>query len=184
MPELNSLGWLRGKKEAIINNNINNNGFKNALDDALNYQIIESNPQRISKLKPYINKYNWEGINFPAGSKEWQKFERNNNTIALNILYLKNDAKRINIAYKSKYNNKRKKQVNLLIIGDGKIYHYLAITNLSGLLQGNSSNHRGDFYCLNCFNAYATKNKLKEHEEICNNHNSCRIEMHDWSNKK
>ena len=70
LSELNSLGWLQCKKEAIINNN---NNFQNALDDALNYQIIENNPQRISKLKPYINKYNWEGINFPAGSKEWQK---------------------------------------------------------------------------------------------------------------
>ena len=35
--ELNSLGWLRGKKEEIINNNNNNNSnFQNALDDALN----------------------------------------------------------------------------------------------------------------------------------------------------
>ena len=42
----------------------------------LNYQTIETHPERISKLKPYINKYNWEGINFPAGSKEWQKFEK------------------------------------------------------------------------------------------------------------
>ena len=79
LSELNSLGWSCSKKEAIINNN--NNNFQNALDDALNYQIIENNPQRISKLKPYINKYNWEGINFPAGSKEWQKCERNNDTM-------------------------------------------------------------------------------------------------------
>ena len=57
--ELNSLGWLRGKKEAIINND---NSFQNALDDALNYQNIKINPERISKLKPYINKYNWERI--------------------------------------------------------------------------------------------------------------------------
>ena len=69
------------------------------------------------------------------------------------------------------------------MIGDGKKYHYLTVTNLSGLFQGNSSNHRGDFYCLNCFNSYTTKNKLKEHEEICNNHNSCRIEMPESSNK-
>ena len=34
------------------------------LDDALNYQTVESNPQRISKLKPYIKKYNWKGIHF------------------------------------------------------------------------------------------------------------------------
>ena len=59
--ELNSSGWLRAKKQAIINNNNNNNDFQNALDDALNYQAIEKNPQRISKLKPYINKYKGKG---------------------------------------------------------------------------------------------------------------------------
>ena len=73
--ELNSLGWLPGKKEAINNNNNNknNNNFQNALDDSLNYQTIKKDQKRISKLKPYINKYNWEEINFPVGSKEWQK---------------------------------------------------------------------------------------------------------------
>ena len=97
MSQLNFLGWLRGKKELIINNNSNNNNnnnFQNALDDALNYQTIETHPERILKLKPYINKYNWEGINFPAGSKEWQKFERNNNTIAPNVLYVKHNTKK------------------------------------------------------------------------------------------
>ena len=62
------------------------------------------------------------------------------------------------------------------MIGEGKKYHYLAVTNLSGLLKGISSNHKEDFYCLNCFNSYTTKNKLKEHEEICNNHDGCHIE--------
>ena len=117
--------------------------------------------------------YNWEGINFPAGSNEWQKFEKNNDTIALNILYVERFTNKISPAYKSKYNSKCKKQVTLLIIGDGTKQHYLVVTNSSGLFQGNSSNHRGDFYCLNCFNSYATKNKLIEHEEICNNYNSC-----------
>ena len=69
------------------------------------------------------------------------------------------------------------------MISEGEKYHYLAITNLSGLLQVNSSNHEGEFYCLNCFNSYTSKNKHKEHEEICNNHNSCCIEMPEWVNK-
>ena len=162
LSELNSLGWLRGKKEAIINND---NSFQNALDDALNYQTIKTNPERISKLKPYINKYNWEGIDFPAKPKEWKKFERNNKTIALNILFIPHNTEIIRVAYRSEYNNKRKKQVILLMITDGKKWHYLAVTNLSALLAKKSSNHDGDFYCLNCFNSYITKNKLKEHEE-------------------
>ena len=62
-------------------------------------------------------------------------------------------------------------------ITDGNKWHYLAITNLSALLQGMSSNHDGDLYCSNCFSSYTAKNKLKEHEEICNNHDSYQIEM-------
>ena len=77
MSELNSLGWLRSKKEGIINDN-NSNDFQNAVDDALNYQAVKTNPERISKLKTYINKYNWKGIDFPAGPKDWIEFERNN----------------------------------------------------------------------------------------------------------
>ena len=55
LSELNSLRWLWGKKEAIINGVDN---FQNALNDALNHQNIEKDLQRISKLKPYINRYN------------------------------------------------------------------------------------------------------------------------------
>ena len=54
---------------------------------------------------------------------------------------------------------------------------------MSALFKEKLSNHKEDFYCLNCFNSYTTKNKLKEHEEICNNHDSCRIEMPKWVEK-
>ena len=128
LSELNSLGWLRGKKEAINNNNNNNNNnneFQNVLDDALNYQTIEKHPERISKLKPYINKHNWKETNFPATPQDWKKFELNNKTIALNVLYIPHNTKTISVAYKSEYNNKRKKQVILLMISNGKKQHYL-----------------------------------------------------------
>ena len=45
LSELNSSGWLRGKKETIISGD---NDFENTLDDALNYQNIETHPERIS----------------------------------------------------------------------------------------------------------------------------------------
>ena len=128
---------------------------------ALNYQNIKTNPERISKLKPYITKYNWQGIKFPAEPKDWKKFQRNNKTIALNVLYIPHNAKTISVAYRSEYNNKRKKQVILLMITNGKKCHYLAITNLPALLRGKSSNHYGDFYCLNCFDSYTTNINLK-----------------------
>ena len=156
--ELNSSVWLRGKKETIISGD---NNFENALDDALNYQNIKTNPERISKLKPYINKYNWKGIKFRAEPEEWKKFERNNKATALNILFILHNTKTIRVAYKSEYNNQRKKQVILLMITNGKKWHYLAITNLSALLRGKSSNHYGDLYCLKCFNSNTQEINLK-----------------------
>ena len=104
------------------------------------------------------------------------KFEKNNKTIALSLLYLPCNTKTISVAYKSKYNNKRKKQVILLIITNGEKQHYLAVTDTSALFKKISLNHDGDFYCLNCFSSYTTKNKFKVHEGICNNNDSCRIE--------
>ena len=101
----------------------------------------------------------------------------------MHLIYYLYHTKTIRIAYRSEHNNKRKKQVILLMITNGKKWHYLAVTNLSALLQGNLSYHEGDFYFLNCFNSYTTKNKLKEHEEILNNHDSCHIEMPKWVEK-
>ena len=32
-----------------------------------------------------------------------------------------------------------------------------------------TSTHKEDFYCLNCFHSYRTKNKLEAHKKICEN---------------
>ena len=39
------------------------------------------------------------------------------------------------------------------MISDGQKWHYLAVKNLSGLLRRIQSNHKEDFYCLNCFHS-------------------------------
>ena len=69
-------------------------------------------------MKPHIDKYNWKDINFPAGIKDWEKFERNNKDIALNILSASLNTKKFNLICKSKYNRKRKNQVVLLMVTD------------------------------------------------------------------
>ena len=68
--------WLKNKGVTINSKNIkNNNCFQYAITAALNYQNINSHPERISKLKPFINNYNWKDIEFPSRSKDWKKFE-------------------------------------------------------------------------------------------------------------
>ena len=61
-------------------------------------------------------------------------------------------------------------------------WHYLAIKNISGLLRRITSNHNGDFYCLNCLHLYRTNSKLKKHEKICKNHDFCHLKMPDVDN--
>ena len=85
----------------------------------MNHQNINHNSERISKLEPFINSYNWTDIGFPSYSKDWGKFECNNKAIALNILYVPYKTKEIRQAYISKHNDKRNNQVNLLMITDG-----------------------------------------------------------------
>ena len=84
----------------------------------MNHQNIENHPERISNIESFIDQYNWKDIDFPAGIKDWEKFEQNSKTIALNILYAPHNTKTINLVYKSKYNRKRKNQVVLLIIAN------------------------------------------------------------------
>ena len=55
-----------------------------------------------------MNNYNCEEIEFPARPKDWIKFERNNKTIALNILFIPRNTKTIRVAYRSEYSNKCK----------------------------------------------------------------------------
>ena len=112
--------WVLNKRATINPKNKDNKCFQYSITVALNHQNIENHPERISIIKPFVDQYNWKDIDFPPGIKEWKKFERNNKTIALNILSIPHNAKTINLAYKSKYNHKRENQVVLLMITNGE----------------------------------------------------------------
>ena len=47
------------------------------------------NSERVSNIKPFINECKWKGINYPSKIDDWKTFEKNNLTIAPNILYIK-----------------------------------------------------------------------------------------------
>ena len=173
---IDSPQWLKNKKSTINPKNNDDKCFQYAVTLALNLNRIDNHPERISKIKPFIDQYNWKDIDFLAICKDWKKFE-SNNEIALNILYVSHNTKKINIAYKSKHDLARQKQAILLMISNGEEWHYLTVKNLSGLLRGITSNHNADFYCLNCFCAYSTKNKLEKHKKICENHDYCHVEV-------
>ena len=133
---IDSPEWLNNKK-ATINpqNKKDDRCFQYAVTVALNHEQIKDHPERISKIKSFIDQYNWKEIDFPSHGKDWKKSESNNKSIALNILYVPNNTEKIRHARKSKYNLTRENQVILLMITDGEKWHYLAVKRLSALSE-------------------------------------------------
>ena len=174
---IDSPKWLKNKKSTINPKNNDYKCFQYAVTLPLNLDKIKKKFQRISKIKPFIEQHNkWKDIDFPSTSKDWKKFELNNE-IAFNILDVPHNTKKLEIAYKSKHNLTREKQVILLMISNGENWHYLVVKSLSGLLTAITSNHKEDFYCLNCSHSYRIKNKPETHKKICENFDYCRVEM-------
>ena len=168
------------KKRAIIipKNTKDNFCFADSIVASLHHYEIDHHPERISKLRPFINNYNWKDISFPVEQNHWKIFERNNKDIALNIFSANPTEKEINIIRRSEFNNKRKHIVDLLMITNNENnWHYVAIKNMSRLIGGVTSDNHGDFFCRNCMHSYRTKNALKKHERLCNNHNHCETIM-------
>ena len=180
---IDSPEWLKNKGVTINPKNDDDECFKYALTVALTHEEIRNNPQRITKIKYFINTYNWKDIKFLSHSNDWEKFEQNNKTIAFNIFFGPYNTKQIRPAYISKYNYKRDNQVVLLMITDNEKWHYLAVKSVSGLLRGTTSNHDGDFYCLNYFHSYTKMKKLKKHGKTCRNYDFCRMIMPKENNK-
>ena len=121
---IDSPKWLKDKKSTINPKNNDHKCFQYAVTLALNLDNIDNHPERISKIKRFINQYNWKDIDFPPTNKDWRKFELNNE-IALNILYVPHNTRKIEVAYKSKNNLTCDKQVILLMITDSEKWHYL-----------------------------------------------------------
>ena len=80
-------------QKATINsiNKKDNKCFQYTVTVALNHKEIRKYPQRKTKIKPFLNKYNWERIKFPSEKDDWKIFEKNNVTIALNVLCVKKE---------------------------------------------------------------------------------------------
>ena len=66
---IKSFEWIYNKGVTLNPKNTkDSNCFQFAIIAALNHQNFDHHPERISKLKPFINNYNSKDIEFPADS--------------------------------------------------------------------------------------------------------------------
>ena len=104
--------WIASKK-ATINpkNEKDNKCFQWSIISGLNYNKIKE-----KELKKIL-KFKRVDTDFSSYQRECEEFEQNNNSVALNILFVPHNSEEVKLAYKSNY-NKRKNQVILLMIND------------------------------------------------------------------
>ena len=125
---------IKNKKCTINLQNKDNKCFQYSVTLSLYHQEIKCHPERISKIKPSINNLNWENINFPPQGQDYQQFEMNNKSTALNILQIQ-DQEKICHYYKSEHNKTRENKIILLMITDNEKRHYLAVKRFNFLLK-------------------------------------------------
>ena len=104
--------WIASKK-ATINpkNEKDNKCFQWSIIAGLNYNKIKE-----KELKKLL-KFRRVDTDFSSYQRDWEEFEQNNTSIALNILFVPHNCEEIKLAYKPNY-SKSKNQVMLLMINN------------------------------------------------------------------
>ena len=94
--------WIASKK-ATINpkNEKDNKCFQWSIIAGLNYNKIKE-----KELKKIL-KFKRVDTDFSIYQREWEEFEQNNTSIALNILFVSHNSEEIKLAYKSNYNKRK-----------------------------------------------------------------------------
>ena len=74
---IKSPDWVANKKAIINQKNVNDGCFEYFIVVALRHNKIKSHPERIQGNHHLFScDYNWCSIDFPAGIKEWKRFEK------------------------------------------------------------------------------------------------------------
>ena len=118
--------WLKSLR--CITNPLNNT--KGGDKECFQYSIglskdneIGKNCGRINKIQLFLRHFNFEDINYPIKKEDYETFERNNESISLNVLKLDNERKRMYYHFKSK-NTGRNIKIHLLLV-ENKHYTYV-----------------------------------------------------------
>ena len=127
--------WLVSKKAIVNPHNDDEECFKWSVITAENAGMKD--PQCVSNLRKFMDNYNWSGLEFPVSIKDILKFETRNN-ISVNVLAVK--GRDIYIHGKGQ---RVGREINLLMVSKGGIWHYTAIKSLSRLLSSKNSNTTG-----------------------------------------
>ena len=68
--------WLKNKKTKINRKNKDDKCFRYALTVGLNHEPIGKDPQKTTKIKPFIDQGSWKKIDFLSHKNDWKEFQK------------------------------------------------------------------------------------------------------------
>ena len=161
--------WIKLKKACINIKNRDQKCFKYCIQSVVYDKISKHHPEEMfhyNKLKDDI--LNWDGVHFPTGNRDIDRFEENNKSVSINV-FEPDDCLNDNeiILHRGTKNGNAKYEIDLLKIYDeDNSYHYVLVKNKCRLLNGqSSSNTNKKFYCHHCLNPFQSEKVYKKHLE-------------------
>ncbi|XP_065370870.1 uncharacterized protein LOC135963015 [Calliphora vicina] len=164
------------KRKACINvQNQDEFCFKWAIISALNPVPENANrcsSYKIGDIKADIivleNNFllNFKNLNFPLCVNKIKEFELNNSSISINVFGLEDN----NIAGPYYFTQQEKdNHINLLLLEEGEIFHYVLIKKISRLIKTQLTKHRRKVHvCNTCLIHFHNESALMKHKEECN----------------
>ena len=162
--------WIKLKKACINIKNKDQTCFKYCIQSAVYGKISKHHPEEMfhyNKLKDDI--LNWDGVKFPTGNRDIDRFEENNKIVSINV-FEPDDCLNDNkiILHRGTKNRHAKYEIDLLKVYDeDNNFHYALVRNKSRLLncQSNKDDSKKHYYCQHCLNPFSTEKAYKNHLE-------------------
>ena len=123
----------------------------------------DKDPQRIKKVdKPYIEKLDYTGIEFPVNVKHYNKIEKQN---SININVFGYEDKQPYPIYVSK--EKYEDHMELLLVTKDKNKHYVLIKDFNKFMYNQTKHKERKHFCMYCLQCFSSERVLNNHKDIC-----------------
>jgi len=136
--------------------------------------VVDKNAKRIDKtLRKQAERLKWDGMEFPVCLQDIGKFEKSND-LSVNVFgYEKGYVYPLMIS-----SEQYERVAELLLISENENQHYCLIKNLSRLFTSQVSNKKKckRYFCRRCLNSYTRGDRLKQHQEYCNNYEAVKFD--------
>ena len=130
---------------------------------------------RVSSYSLHKGYLNMDNINYPVKIKDIPKFETQNPEISINVFALEkpDDINTLYPLYTTNYKD-REFEIDLLYLEKDGNTHYCLIKNLESLFNNNGNKV---YICRNCMSCFTTSEAFKKHQEICLQHDYCKVKI-------